>query len=267
MCISNRVIWSKQIKPLPQPLEPLFESAVAEGYGMVEWRSPTKSGTTVPETDLISRSDATAEIRRLSESCQIDMAYHAPQGDLWDFGVLPPQTAVDRLHECVNRAVSVGATYMTFHLGITVGDGREDGIRQGGDVVMSVLPESEKAGVCLCVENVFDNCSVATVDDCDVLFQHIDTSLVKLTLDTGHGNLCGCLHELVGSFSDRLAFAHIHDNNGLKDQHFVPGRGIIDWERLIEDLDRANYSGPLNFELREEATLCELKKHWHNCNG
>lgn len=258
----KQTVWSKQIKPVPQPLEPLFEAAATEGYGMVEWRSPTKMGTTVPETDLIAQSKATAEIHRLSEGYGIDMAYHAPQGDLWDFGALPFQTAVDRLNACVKRAVSIRAKFMTLHLGIVMGEGRVDAIRRGGDVVLAVLPEAEKAGICLCVENVFDKHSVATVDECNIFFEHIETAIVKLTLDTGHGNLCHCLHDLVKAFPDRLAFAHIHDNNGLKDQHFVPGRGIIDWERLIADLERVGYAGPLNFELREEATLSELKKHW-----
>ena len=259
---SGKTIWSKQIKPLPQPLEPLFEAAASEGYDMIEWRSPTKMGTTVPETDLISRPEATAEIRRLSELYGMEMTYHAPQGNLWDFGVLPFETAVDRLRECVDRTVSIRAKYMTFHLGIVVGEGREDAIRQGGDVILTVLPDAEKAGICLCVENVFDNCSVATVSDCDILVEQLNTPLVKFTLDTGHGNLCGCLHELVETFPERLVFAHLHDNNGIKDQHFVPGRGTIDWRRLIGDLDRTGYSGPLNFELREEATLCDLQKHW-----
>jgi hypothetical protein len=31
--------WSKQIKPQPQPLGPLFEAVAAEGYQMVEWRA------------------------------------------------------------------------------------------------------------------------------------------------------------------------------------------------------------------------------------
>ena len=181
-----QLTWSKQIKPMPQPLEPLFEAAVSEGYDMVEWRSPTRRGATVPETDLILRSDAVSEIRRLSKSYQIDMAYHAPQGDLWNFGTLPFDVAVERFRECLDRAVSIDARYMTFHLGIALGELRMQAICQGGDVILTVLSEAEEAGVCLCVENVFNASSVATVEDCHVLFQRIETSAVRLTLDTGH---------------------------------------------------------------------------------
>lgn len=259
---SREVIWGKQVKPLPQPLEPLFEAAANEGYGMIEWRSPTKQGTTVPETDLIFYPHARTEIRQLSESYHIEMAYHAPQGDLWAFGMLPFQSAVEQFHVCLDRALSIGAKYLTVHLGIVVGDGRADAIRHGGDVILAVLPDVEKAGIGLCVENVFEHSSVATVEECDILFEHVDSPFVKLTLDTGHGNLCDCLHELVNAFPERLAFTHLHDNNGVKDQHFVPGRGTIDWKRLIGDLDQAGYSGPLSFELREEATLCQLKQYW-----
>ena len=93
--------WSKQIKPQPQPLRPLFEEVAAEGFDMVEWRSPTSHGVTVPETDLMADPEQAEEIRKLSEEFHIDLSYHAPQGDLWNFGVLPFRTAVSRLRECV----------------------------------------------------------------------------------------------------------------------------------------------------------------------
>lgn len=258
--------WSKQVKPQPQPIEPLFEALSAEGYRMVEWRSPTRRGTTVPETDLLEDAERARGIKAVSEGLGITLTYHAPQGDLWQFGVLPFDTAVLQLRECILRSTSIGAQVMTLHLGVVLGEGRADAILKGARVIREALPFADDSGVTLCVENVFDESSVATVEDCEALFDAVDSDRVGFTLDTGHGHLCGCLHELAEAFGDRLLFTHLHDNPGVNggtgDRHLVPGRGTIDWPRLIGRLDGAGYAGPLSFELREDATLPELASIW-----
>ena len=260
-------IWSKQIKPHPQPLRPLFEAAAAEGYHMVEWRSPTRNGITVPQTDLLECAQAAAEIRNLSEELGIAIAYHAPQGPLWHFGVLPFEQAASRLRETVRRAASIGARILTLHLGLAAGEARTSSIHHGARICRAIATFAEELDVHLCVENVFDEHSVAAVGECEQFFACADDPRIGLTLDTGHANLCGCLHELATALPDRLAFTHIHDNEPTRDAHLAPGHGTIDWPRLIADLDRAAYTGPLNFELREEATLPELIRVWLNGLG
>ena len=41
---------------------------------------------------------------------------------------------------------------------------------------------------------------------------------------------------------------HIHDNNGVNDQHLAPYMGILDWDRFMEGLKLLNYRGALCFE-------------------
>ena len=67
-------LWGLQIKPKPQPLRPLFEQVVSEGYGLVEWRSPTVRGTTQPEWDLVADPESAKEIRELAEEYGMKMA-------------------------------------------------------------------------------------------------------------------------------------------------------------------------------------------------
>ena len=33
-------------------------------------------------------------------------------------------------------------------------------------------------------------------------------------------------------FSPWLVNCHLHDNNGIADQHLAPGQGTVDWERI-----------------------------------
>ena len=195
-------IWSKQVKPQLQPFRTIFEEASAEGFDMLEWRFPTPHGVTVPETDLMADPERVQEIRKLGEEFHIKLSYHAPQGDLWSFGVLPFGTAVSQLRECVRRSASINANVMTFHLGVATGEHRLESIRQGARVVQAVTPYAEDLGVWLCVENVFeaDECSVATVEECRTLFETAESHRLRLTLDTGHAHLYGCLYEMAEAF-------------------------------------------------------------------
>ena len=231
---------------------------------MIEWRSPTIRGITVPKTDLIVDPESVAEIRDLSDEFGLAMAYHAPQGGPWSFGILPLKTAVSRLQESIRRAASINARILTFHLGVATGNERHNTILQGARVVREAILHAQDLGICLCVENVFGEHSVATVEDCELLFEAANTPQLRFTLDTGHAHLCGCLHEMATAFPERLAFTHVHDNDLTQDQHRVPGRGTIDWKRLTAVLDQVNYMGTLNFELREDATLPELIRIWDN---
>jgi sugar phosphate isomerase/epimerase len=259
--------YSKQIKPVPQPLRPLFEEVVAEGYDMVEWRSPTSHGITVPEMDLMANHDSAEEIRELSEEFGLELSYHAPQGPLWEFGVIPYQIAVSQLRECIRRSSSIKASIMTFHLGIADDEQRINTIQQGARVIDAVSPYASDSNVRLCVENVFehDRCSIANVEELEILFNAVNSSQLGFTLDTGHANLYGVLYELMVAFPERLYFTHIHDNDGIRDKHQIPGNGTINWCRLLACFNSVEYSGPLNFELREECTLSELVRIFRNC--
>ena len=46
----------------------------------------------------------------------------------------------------------------------------------------------------------------------------------------------------------RIQAFHIHDNNGIDDQHIAPYMGILDWNRFMEGLKAIDYHGALSFE-------------------
>lgn len=259
--------YSRQIKPQPQPLRPLFERVVAEGYDMIEWRSPTSHGITVSEMDLMANPKSSEEIRELSEEFGLELSYHAPQGPLWEFGILPYQIAVSQLRECIRRSSSIKASIMTFHLGIADDGERINTIQQGARVVDAVSSYASDSNVWLCVENVFerDRCSIANVREIEALFDAASSSQLRFTLDSGHANLYGVLYELIESFPGKLHFTHIHDNDGIKDKHQIPGNGTINWCKLLACFDTVEYQGPMNFELREDFTLSELASIFSSC--
>lgn len=72
---------------------------------------------------------------------------------------------------------------------------------------------------------------------------------VGLCLDTTHALISG--HEPLAQLriaQDRLFCLHLHDSDGAGDCHWVPGRGIIDWEPFISRLDEIAFAGPRTIE-------------------
>ncbi|MBA3065462.1 sugar phosphate isomerase/epimerase [bacterium] len=56
---------------------------------------------------------------------------------------------------------------------------------------------------------------------------------IKFCLDTGHYNLAEPNPDMLSEMAPDITELHIHDNNGDKDSHLVPGLGRIDWKGLF----------------------------------
>ena len=73
-------------------------------------------------------------------------------------------------------------------------------------------------------------------------------------VDTGHTNLtvnfgCPPVEEIIESLGSHVCALHLHDNNGIKDQHKLPGTGDINWSKVFSALDKINYKVVYNLEI------------------
>jgi sugar phosphate isomerase/epimerase len=74
---------------------------------------------------------------------------------------------------------------------------------------------------------------------------------VGVALDVGHANLRGSrAHEVAGALAAAIVHTHLHDNHGNRDEHLPPGRGGIDWPRLLAVLRASGYRGAWCVELK-----------------
>jgi sugar phosphate isomerase/epimerase len=62
-------------------------------------------------------------------------------------------------------------------------------------------------------------------------------------VDTGHANMNKDLVEGVAAAGDRLFALHVHDNDGVKDQHLAVFAGTADWEGFVGELARVAFRG------------------------
>lgn len=157
---------------------------------------------------------------------------------------------------------AVGAKYCVFHPLVFPLYGKKDLFAEERDFNMIYLnrltPYLESCDVTLCLENLYDwdngNIREIYISRAENLFDYVnrlDEKYFGVCLDTGHLHMFGGgMKEAVGIFGKRLKVLHIHDNDGVKDQHLFPRMGTIDWNGFLTALKKAGYRGTLNLELK-----------------
>ena len=131
----------------------------------------------------------------------------------------------------------------------------------------SLIPHALENSVMICIENMFLRAEDGNLPffDAATACQMIDNlnaaageTVFGCCYDTGHANLTGRnIYEDICLLDDRLICLHIHENDGIHDQHLIPytqqqpftKRSYVDWDSLCSALAQIAYKGPINFEV------------------
>ena len=120
-----------------------------------------------------------------------------------------------------------------------------------------LLPFAEQLGITVCIENIWYQMN--TPERLLGIKKEFPTDALGFCYDSGHANLMdkgrnfpdskpyNVWKDVPPQFDDRIlekmlphvVNCHLHDNNGIIDQHFNPGRGIIDWKHTVGLLKQA----------------------------
>jgi sugar phosphate isomerase/epimerase len=79
-----------------------------------------------------------------------------------------------------------------------------------------------------------------------------------LAYDSGHATLAGDPIGIIHAMGPRLWGVHIHDNLGAKDDHLIPGMGVIPFDDVAHALATIGYSG--TFILEVYRTTAEVRR-------
>jgi len=135
------------------------------------------------------------------------------------------------------------------------------------DVFSRLIPYLEEYDTRIAIENIWIRdhsrkdyviCPTACSDPYE-LAEYIDTlnamcpsgDRFVACLDVGHANIT-CrgisIRKVVNVLGPRLKALHVHDNDGLQDQHTAPGLGTVDWEDFCLGLRDIGYDGDFTLE-------------------
>ena len=87
--------------------------------------------------------------------------------------------------------------------------------------------------------------------------------LFGFCVDTGHLLLCSIdIKNAITELGDRIECFHVHDNNGLNDQHVAPYMGLLDWNRFVDGLREIGYDGDFSYEINPQRFPEEALPTW-----
>lgn len=116
-------------------------------------------------------------------------------------------------------------------------DKKEPYLKQAYDTLRRLIPEAEKHGVMLGIENREALEEIPLESDLSLFFREFESPFVRYWHDTGHAQIktnLGFIDHVVHleSYADRLAGFHIHDVEYPGRDHRAPGTGCIDFAAL-----------------------------------
>lgn len=157
---------------------------------------------------------------------------------------------------------AAGAKYCVFHSLVFPLYGKKDLWEEELNFNIKYLarlePYLSEYGIVLCLENLYDwdkgeirKIFVSEISGLNEYLSRFDENHFGACLDTGHLNMFGGKPaEAVRLLGNRLKVLHLHDNDGIKDQHLIPYMGNTDWTGFSAALEDVGYSGTLNLEIK-----------------
>ena len=108
----------------------------------------------------------------------------------------------------------------------------------------AIVEHAYKLGITIAFENT------SFKQDLEYLLDNLkDYDNVGLCFDSGHYHVYFKDDFDLIKYKDRIKCIHLHDNDGLSDQHIIPFDGNINWNNIMKQLDICNYKGPLTLEV------------------
>lgn len=121
--------------------------------------------------------------------------------------------------------------------------------------LMPILRTAEKYGLTVCIENTSEKnvgCCYCprTAAEMNDFVDFTDHPLLGCCWDTGHAVMEGKTDQYgdLCELGRNLKAVHIHDNNGLSDQHLIPYCGKLQFDRVVEALKDMDFKGYFTFE-------------------
>jgi sugar phosphate isomerase/epimerase len=153
--------------------------------------------------------------------------------DIASLDVCLSEYSADCLKIGLEATAALGGSVMVMHTGYLPQfsrGGRRYWLRNWAERMPKIVEHAVKLGVTLALENTWDDRPEIMLR----LAEMLPGDNVRFCLDTGHVNAfshlgIGRWWDMIG---DRVVALHLHDNDGLSDDHLAPGEGTFDFEAL-----------------------------------
>jgi len=165
---------------------------------------------------------------------------------------------IDFYKRLIDKARESGAEWITFHPGVYLSYffTKEQALERSVTSLRELVEYAERRQVILAVENFrnsrkdpYPYFQLGTeIGDFERIFSAIDSMYLRMCFDVGHANMTGSPVDYIRAFGGKMHSVHVHDNHGERDEHLVCGKGNVNWQEVIEELEKAGFNGKLVIE-------------------
>ncbi len=158
--------------------------------------------------------------------------------------------AVDEVKRALEVAERMPFRYLIQHIGHSrqAADGRSFDAAFNSLEHLAVF--AKHRGVTIALENTPGEFGSAASLQQFIKETHLKD--LRFCFDIGHAHIEGGVAASLEAMQGRIVTTHLHDNNGEKDEHLLPGEGTIDWNSAVRALRANPEELPFVLELKEK---------------
>jgi len=204
-----------------------------------EWNTDHYYGKEEIDTIQIWLNNLNLRLNDLHSTQGVEKYWISTQGERQTAGI-------DLVKNRINMAARLGSDVIIQHVAAEPTEKDEnlifwDRLRRSLDQIENF---ARGRGVKLAFENLTSNLTTLIK-----VLNNYPPDFVGLCFDSGHANITAGTLEMLEPHKDRLISIHLHDNNGLSDQHKVPFTGTVDWDKVIRFIAESSYQKCVNLEV------------------
>ncbi|MFH1288923.1 MAG: sugar phosphate isomerase/epimerase family protein [bacterium] len=160
--------------------------------------------------------------------------------------------AIDEIKLSLDAMLYLGGKTAILHPGDMIGSlkAKEERYNRSRESIGRVLEFCGKNSVKLAIENMLPGKVGERVSDVRNLISCFDSKYIGICFDTSHANITSRdVSSEIRGCSDKLFTIHVSDNNGKRDQHYLPFSGNINWRSFWKELNNLNYKDTFMLEV------------------
>lgn len=192
-------------------------------------------------------------------------------GPFWGLNLANPdplvrQVVSKRLEQGLDIAEALNASHMVIHSPIEPWQHRHmvnNASQKAATVAVlrqtleKPLAKAASIGCILVMENIMDLDPRLQLD----LIKALDSDYLRMSIDVGHAF---CMHmqhgapppdQFISEAGSYVEHVHLQDSDGYLDRHWAPGTGKIQWNAIVEELQKLTQNPRLILELKDRTAL------------
>ena len=220
-------------------------------------------------------------IRHLLEDEGLQVASFIPAQFRYPTSLCSPNDTIRRdsiryICDSLVTAAGLGAPVVSVCPGHSLyGQDKEDAFERLAESLWEICSAASRLQLRVAIEpaDVYETDLLATCTETASFVRKLNLDNLGVLLDNGHAFIVGeDATEAVRSLGSNLFHVHIDDNQGMRDQHLIPGEGRFDFGPFMQALYESGYEGVLSAELgwdytlnpdtAAESTLRQMKSMW-----